>query len=92
MSESGDAGILSLPEEVLIKIAQHLGKKARTYSSSVADRGLLSPNLDQTLLNPDTGFDVLRYRTVLKFLFLSKNVTYFFFYLYIGRPSSQEKP
>jgi hypothetical protein len=27
MSESGDAGILSLPEEVLIKIAQHLGKK-----------------------------------------------------------------
>ncbi len=28
MSESGDAGILSLPEEVLIKIAQHLGKKS----------------------------------------------------------------
>ncbi len=27
MSESGDVGILSLPEEVLIKIAQHLGKQ-----------------------------------------------------------------
>ncbi len=58
MSESGDAGILSLPEEVLIKIAQHLGKKARTCSSSVKDPGSLNPNLNQTLLNPDPGLAV----------------------------------
>ncbi len=51
-------GLLSLPEEVLIKIAQHLGKWPELAQSVYsADPDLLNPDLDPCLLlNLDTGF------------------------------------
>ncbi len=51
--------LLSLPEEVLIKIAQHLGKwQQLAQACRVADPDLLYIKLNptQALLNPDPGF------------------------------------
>jgi hypothetical protein len=73
MCERGEVvGLLSLPEEVLIKIAQHLGKWLQlAQACSVADPHFLYLNLNpgfaesgsrisrirsQALLNSKTGF------------------------------------
>jgi hypothetical protein len=71
MCERGEVGLLSLPEEVLIKIAQHLGKWLHLAQAGVADPHFLYLNLNpgfaesgsricwiqiEAWLNPDSGF------------------------------------